>query len=153
MSRTRQRLALDITETAVALVDCSQIQDDDENSKCFYQAYDSLVRLVGQWKALPLGDISHEDGAFSANGTAASIAAAFRNVKRGSLRWQCADYIYAAQGATIKELIRHTGRPHQSVSSAVNTLMNNGWVRAGEETRDRQTVWRITPDAAKELTK
>lgn len=137
MARSRQMLATEMAEAVVAFTECGP---DDQ--QCFYDRFDDLVRLAGEWKRLKLGDVDRAQGNYSNSGTGASKAAALKDVKRGSLRWEILKaFLDSELGLTKGELMNRVGRPHQTVTSAINDLMNGGWIRASGQEVDGQTVW------------
>lgn len=145
MARSRQMLATEMAEAVVAFTECGP---DDQ--QCFYDRFDDLVRLAGEWKRLKLGDVDRAQGNYSNSGTGASKAAALKDVKRGSLRWKILGLMCAMHADyTVAELVKAFGRPHQTISSAVNDLMNGGWLKASGEERSAQTVWVFASDEAR----
>ena len=148
MARSRQMLAMQIAEAAVELIEC-----DASDPQCFYPAYDALGHLVDEWKRLKLGDPDRITGNASASTTDASKAAALKNIQRGSLRWKTMEALARQRvfsnghGATVRELVTLLNRPHQTVSSAVNDLMNGGWLKVSPRPeRGGQTVWAISDE-------
>lgn len=143
-------LALAIADAADEMVTCFEVPPGGEDQECFYRTYDNLSKLVAEMRRLKLGDVDRVEGNFSHGGTDASKAAALKDVKRGSLRWKILGLMCAMHADyTVAELVKAFGRPHQTISSAVNDLMNGGWIKASGDERLGQTVWVFASEEAR----
>lgn len=93
-------------------------------------------------------------GAISHDATDTQVAASLRVIRRTTVLWKIleqlgmlrlftavADYM----GATDEELERALRRRHETVSSARNTLMRDGWIADTGRRRNGRTVWDFTP--------
>lgn len=83
--------------------------------------------------------------------TAASLAVPVQaSAREQIIAFLCAVPPMAHPGYTDEQLERRLNRPHQTVSSARNWLVNNGWVRDSGERRPTRNgrmavVWQLTP--------
>lgn len=150
MARSKRMRELDVVAAAKALVAY-------ENPDAFIGLYEDLCRAVDHL----VNDLSDPDritGSIAKDAMETSAKAGLSPARRGSLRWDIIDALAYTRlfsvmpwlaGATKDELMDHLNRSHQSVSSAINDLMNGGWIEATGQTRSKnprfpQTVWRIT---------
>lgn len=148
---TRRRLKQaqqDLNETVQALL-------TSDNNRLHVSG--RLLVDFDDWRGLEesyraLQEVQQElDGAAAAAGRDTSIAAA-RSIKPSGLRLRVLHNLGWAGGLTCQEVEQHLGKPHTSVSSAINYLEEHGLIRDSGERRRTQSgrkaiVWKATDEA------
>ncbi len=141
---------------AVMRVDAQSVEATALNTK-MNDVFAELDATVAQLRKLGLGSLDARP-VIDSNPRDTSIEAMFKAAPRaGSLRRAIVELIWSAVrlqgGHTSDELEHRLKRPHTSVSSAVNALLQAGWVRDSGKRRPTRTtrtsavVWELTPEA------
>lgn len=153
MARTLRRVRTDeVVRAARSLVSAYH------DAAPYGETYDVIVKaqseLVRAVKALDELDVTTDfsgPGAFGHNSPDTSVAAATLCAPAlGSLRRRLVDELAVAKLLTDSDFERRTRRPHQSVSSARNWLVEQGWIEDSGQRRTApsgrlQIAWRFTP--------
>lgn len=120
-----------------------------------------LCLQVNALKSAGVSSIDEPSTKIDSNPRDTSVAAKFAAApKAGSLRRRIVLSLAAANsalgGQTCDELETYLRRPHTSVSSAVNALMEGGWIVDSGRRRDTRNkteaiVWALTPAARQQI--